>query len=93
MHQGNILWQVGQIAHAIIHREGQFHDISLLPLTTDGNIRRRTCYDIDGLTIHLHFEGTRLHPTRKAHLQCELSLTLDNGNLAVLRIRKSRLLT
>ena len=53
MHQGNILWQVRQILHAVVHRERDVHHVALLPLTADGHITGRTSDDADGLTVYL----------------------------------------
>ena len=93
MHQSNILRLIGQVFHAVMHRESDIHHIALLPLTTDGNIRRRTRNNADGLAIYFHLELTRLHPTRITHLQRKLSLTLSNSNLAGLSIGELSFLT
>ena len=93
MHQGNILRQVGQILDAVVHREVQLHHITLLPLPADGNIAGRTGDNINRLAVHFHAELTRLHPTRIAHLQRKLALTLSNGQLTRLCIGETSLLT
>ena len=38
VHQGNILWQVGQILHAVVHGELDINHIALFPLAIDGYI-------------------------------------------------------
>ena len=67
VHQGNILWHVGQILHAVVHRELDVHHIALLPLTVDSDIAGRTSHDAHGLAVHLHAELTWFYPTWIAH--------------------------
>ena len=62
-------------------------------MAADGDIAGRTSYDADRFAVNLHVELTGLNPTRIAHLKCELTLTLGNGNLAILCIGETGLLT